>query len=132
DPFTAEQFAAIAVPDAPLGIIRKGGDDGDAMAERGEMLAEAGSERRHGCFFGNIVDAENENAHRDLPSIRNYWKGQMLDSHNAGRFCGSSKAINRKSGLVSATSAGTSCSFAASPTTRIPACSESVEEPAPS
>lgn len=67
DPFAAVKFAAIAVPHAPLGIIRKGGDDGDAVAEHGEMLAESGGEWRDGGFFRDVVDAENENAHRDLP-----------------------------------------------------------------
>src|SRR6267143_6781302 len=48
-------------------------------------------------------------------------------SHNGGRRCGSSKAISRKSGFVFATSDGTSRSLSVSPTTLIPACSESVD-----
>src|SRR5215469_13941865 len=59
--------------------------------------------------------------------MRKAGNSRRSKSHSAGRFCDSSKAINRKSGLVSATSAGTSCSFFASPTTRIPDCSASVE-----
>jgi hypothetical protein len=63
----ADKLAAIAFPDAPLRIIRKCGDDRDAMAKRGEMLTEAGSEWRYGRFFRNIVDAKNENPHKFSP-----------------------------------------------------------------
>src|SRR5260370_22335917 len=63
----------------------------------------------------------------DTAMMRSAGNSRSSKSHNAGRRCGSSKAISRKSGFVSATSEGTSCSLSVSPTTLIPACSESVD-----
>lgn len=61
--FPAIERAPVAFPNFPLRIVREGGDDGNAMAERREVLAEAGGERRDRSFFWGVIDAEDKDAH---------------------------------------------------------------------
>jgi hypothetical protein len=76
----------------------------------------------------NVERSPVENSQIFIGShCNNPQRRKLLQQHSAGRLCGSSSAISRKSGFVAATSEGTSCSFSVSPTTLIPSCPESVE-----
>lgn len=57
------EAAAVLVPDAELGVVGKGGDDGDIVTIGLQLFADLGHEQAGGVDIGWKLDNEEKDAH---------------------------------------------------------------------